>query len=346
MPETEIETPEAPTGDGDGAAVGVTAPAVVPTHAVSLLLTAGSGTRFGTFVHEVFERLDFPSAQPHADDACASLDALLAALGTRNGYATTSREQAHVRAALPHILHTPLGSSTKHEYGLHELPGDFKLAQLSRADRLDELGFDLSLGAGTRYERPAARLADTGALAARPGCVDPQAVYAALEAANGDPRLKPWLDFQRQRSDEGKALIGSLAGILTGSIDLAFRVGETPESARYFVADYKTNRIEGCEPGHFTGPWLDWKMQTSGYLLQSLLYSLALHRHLRTRLRGYAYETHFGGALYLFVRGMVGTETPRCAETGHCLGVHAQRWPEAVIKTLDAALTPAAKETP
>jgi exodeoxyribonuclease V beta subunit len=349
-PMTAVATGENERDAEGGAAVGVSAPASVPNHDDVLLLTAGSGTRFGTFVHEVFERLDFPTGAPHSDDACDSLDTLLESLGTRHGYARDSRESTQLRAAIPQILRTPLGSTkAQRTFGLEGLPSDFTLEQLSRADRLDELPFDLALGAGTTYVRAKASSERYDTLTARPGCVDPVAVYDALAGAGHDPLLKPWLDFQAQRRGQKKALIGSIAGILTGSIDLAFRVGETQESTRYFVADYKTNRIEGCEAGHFTGPWLDWKMQTSGYLLQSLLYTLALHRHLRLRWNRYDYDAHFGGALYLFARGMVGPHTTRCVTTGHALGVHALRWPKSVVERLDEALTPPgnpdAKET-
>jgi exodeoxyribonuclease V beta subunit len=40
------------------------------------------------------------------------------------------------------------------------------------------------------------------------------------------------------------------------------------------------------------------------YPLQYHLYTVALHQHLGTRLRGYEYEKHFGGVFYLFVRGI------------------------------------------
>jgi len=339
-------TPDDKSDPEGGAAAGVSAPASVPPYENPLLLEAGGGTRFGTFVHEVFERVDFPTVAPHDDDACHSLDALLDALGAQHGYARESRERAQLAKALQPILETPLGSNIPRQDGLPALPSDFTLAQLARADRLDELPFDLALGAGTQYERQREPQSGLNALAARPDCVDPSAVYEALSKID-DPvlksRLGPWLDFQEQRKGAEKALIGSIAGILTGSIDLAFRVRTSADSTMYFVADYKTNRIKDCQPGHFTGPWLDWKMQTSGYLLQSLLYSLALHRHLTLRVNGYDYDKHFGGALYLFVRGMIGANTPRCTETGHALGVHALRWPKAVIQKLDAALSPPRK---
>lgn len=40
------------------------------------------------------------------------------------------------------------------------------------------------------------------------------------------------------------------------------------------------------------------------YDLQYQLYSLALHRYLRQRLPDYNYEQHFGGVIYLFLRGI------------------------------------------
>jgi exodeoxyribonuclease V beta subunit len=45
-------------------------------------------------------------------------------------------------------------------------------------------------------------------------------------------------------------------------------------------------------------------MREHAYSLQSLVYTLALHRFLTSRLPDYSYERDFGGAYYLFVRGV------------------------------------------
>jgi len=42
-----------------------------------------------------------------------------------------------------------------------------------------------------------------------------------------------------------------------------------------------------------------------------LLYGVALHRYLRWRQPGYDPGQHLGGIAYLFVRGMIGPQTPR-----------------------------------
>jgi exodeoxyribonuclease V beta subunit len=63
-------------------------------------------------------------------------------------------------------------------------------------------------------------------------------------------------------------------------------------------------------------------MVQHGYPLQALLYALALHRHLQQRLPGYRHEQHFGGVLYLFVRGVRPAWT---LADGLSAGVHHQR---------------------
>ena len=45
-------------------------------------------------------------------------------------------------------------------------------------------------------------------------------------------------------------------------------------------------------------------MQSHQYHLQYLIYTVAVHRMLKQKLAGYQYETHMGGAYYLFLRGM------------------------------------------
>ncbi len=45
-------------------------------------------------------------------------------------------------------------------------------------------------------------------------------------------------------------------------------------------------------------------MQAHNYGLQYWIYTLVLHRHLQNLLPDYRYHDHFGGVMYLFVRGM------------------------------------------
>jgi exodeoxyribonuclease V beta subunit len=45
-------------------------------------------------------------------------------------------------------------------------------------------------------------------------------------------------------------------------------------------------------------------MRHHNYGLQYWLYSLVLHQYLGNHLTDYSHDNHFGGVLYLFVRGM------------------------------------------
>jgi exodeoxyribonuclease V beta subunit len=77
-------------------------------------------------------------------------------------------------------------------------------------------------------------------------------------------------------------------------------------------------------------------MQRAHYLLQALLYTVALHRFLRWRVGGYDPERHLAGVLYLFVRGMVGAETPVVAGTP--CGIFSWRPPARLVTDLSDVL--------
>jgi exodeoxyribonuclease V beta subunit len=343
--DNELERDDLRAGRDERPSV-VAAASMPPTVELTMLrgdsdrLKQGRGTGYGTFVHEVFERLDLTNAR--GKDGGELCD-LVQRSAERNGLAADPRIADELVERLPNLLATPLDGSP-HADPLRGLPDGFTLAHIEAHDRLDEIEFNLRLGAGVRYART------------QPIVIDPARVEAALESALDETRLAPseiqpvreWLRHHLDRArHERVQLFEEIAGILTGSIDLVFRAH--PDAAqraagatnpRWFVVDYKTNAIESSTPGHFTGPWLAWKMATSGYPLQALLYTVALHRHLRLRMRDrYDYDQYIGGYLYLFVRGMAGPDTPRCAVTGRCLGVFAHRWSKRTIELMDDALS-------
>jgi exodeoxyribonuclease V beta subunit len=300
------------------------------------------GADIGTWTHEVLEHLDFQSAE--ARDG-RPLAALLANQGGRNGVRATG-DHALLAQALPLILDTPLDG------GPTGLAAGFSLRTLLPKDRLDELGFDLRLGQGSRW-----RHAGSAELAAgEGGRLNIDGARLALQSRVGDMAWggDPWLRAVLDRAEErGVGVLPRIAGILTGFVDLTFRAevrtagGDTVQ--RYFVADYKTNRIgspgrrRDSRCGHYTHAWMAWEMAHHGYHLQSLLYTVALHRLLGQRCGpSYSYETHVGGHLYLFLRGMAGAEGHR--DQGSALGVFADRWPASVVLGLDAALSGASSD--
>ncbi len=89
-----------------------------------------------------------------------------------------------------------------------------------------------------------------------------------------------------------------LRGYMKGFIDLVFEA-----DGRFYLVDYKSNWL-GPEPAAYRRPHLDEAMARESYLLQYLIYTVALHRYLRLRVLDYDYERHFGGVYYLFLRGM------------------------------------------
>ena len=114
--------------------------------------------------------------------------------------------------------------------------------------------------------------------------------------------------FARAGTDASGEPPARIHGFLRGFIDLVVE-----HAGRWYVVDYKSNWL-GPAPGDYAPAALAEAMRAGGYTLQSLIYLVALHRYLAVRLPGYDYEHHFGGAFYLFVRGIDprGRHAPRC----------------------------------
>ncbi|AWI76158.1 exodeoxyribonuclease V subunit beta [Parazoarcus communis] len=144
-------------------------------------------------------------------------------------------------------------------------------------------------------------------------------------------RLNAWL------ADKGYRMprlgFSDLAGYLKGFIDLVFE-----HDGRFWVLDWKSNHL-GERPADYGPAALEGAMQSHGYHLQHLLYTVALHRHLARSLPGYDYDTHFGGVLYLFVRGV----RPGWHAGGGPAGVFRHRAPRQVIEALDDLLAARAR---
>lgn len=121
----------------------------------------------------------------------------------------------------------------------------------------------------------------------------------------------------------------TLRGFLKGYVDLVFE-----HEGRHFVLDWKSNHL-GETAADYARSRLDEVMAVQGYQLQQLIYGVALHRHLQRRLPGYRVQDHFGGVLYLFVRGL--RPGWRDAE-GQPTGLHFQRPPPQPLEALSSLL--------
>lgn len=90
----------------------------------------------------------------------------------------------------------------------------------------------------------------------------------------------------------------ALEGMMNGKLDLFFAHND-----RYYILDWKSNYL-GATPEDYQEEALKEVMSSEGYHLQYHLYTLAAVRYLKTRLPDFDYERHFGGVIYLFLRGI------------------------------------------
>jgi exodeoxyribonuclease V beta subunit len=253
------------------------------------------GALVGTVVHGVFEHTTFDEA----DLAAAVTTALEHEVALRNVSLGSTDD---VVAGLCAAIECPLGP----------LVDRIRLRDIGRADRLDELTFEIPLVGG---DAPTASLhvaAVADLLDEHLPDADPVRRYA--------PRLRD------------PALSGVLRGYLTGSLDLVFRL----PGDRFVLADYKTNKLGSPEDRlttwHYRPEALQAEMVAAHYPLQALLYAVALHRYLRWRLRGYDPAVHLGGVLYLFVRGMSAVEPVDTSDQPP--GVWSWRPPASLVEAL------------
>ena len=110
-------------------------------------------------------------------------------------------------------------------------------------------------------------------------------------------------------------------GFLTGFIDLIFEF-----EGKYYVLDHKSNYL-GDSLEDYNQENIEAAMIEHRYDFQYQLYTLALHRLLKSRLADYNYDTHIGGILYTFLRGMQGDDK---------YGVYFHKPDFALIDGLDA----------
>jgi len=265
------------------------------------------GATFGTLVHALLEATDFA-----ADDARAQLAAEAERLGAVQTVGVRPDELA---AALLPALVTPLGV----------LAGGRRLSDVPRADRLDELDFEMPLAGGDRPDGTA-RLGGIADLLRR-------------HLPKDDPLRAYATDLDVPQLAERQ-----LRGFLNGSIDAVLRVRDADGPPRHLVVDYKTNWLgapdrTGGSPlsaADYGPAAMARAMREAHYPLQALLYSVALHRYLRWRQHGYDPQVHLGGVLYLFVRGMCGPATP--VVDGTPCGVFSWAPPSSLVVDLSDLL--------
>ena len=87
-------------------------------------------------------------------------------------------------------------------------------------------------------------------------------------------------------------------GMLMGFMDMVFE-----EGGYYYLLDWKSNHL-GNSIEDYGQSAMTQAMQSNLYPLQYLLYTVSLNRYLSLRVKNYRYATHFGGVIYIFLRGV------------------------------------------
>jgi exodeoxyribonuclease V beta subunit len=110
-------------------------------------------------------------------------------------------------------------------------------------------------------------------------------------------------------------------GILMGFMDMVFE-----HDGRYYLLDWKSNHL-GNTIDDYGPEAIRQAMQQNLYPLQYLLYTVALNRYLSLRVKNYRYGAHFGGVIYVFLRGVD-------KKFGEKRGFYRDNPPEALIEAL------------
>jgi exodeoxyribonuclease V beta subunit len=260
---------------------------------------AGSST-FGNAVHEIFDSINPASAMLDQD--------VHNEVERRFTNSHSDEQRVKITDGIIASIHAPLGgpfaSNTLHTLGT--------------THRLSELEFNFHLpqsGSGSFS------LSEIGSLMSQHGNLDPHLAAFAQDIASNPSTV-------------------TVAGYMNGFIDAVFRINTDTGSPVYVVADYKTDRLYNTTNAQ-ENPLIAYhpdnlvtSMVKNRYILQALVYSVALHRYLRWRQPGYDPNIHLGGAAYLYIRGMTGHSTDE--PTPRPYGVYHWRPATALVLALDA----------
>jgi len=124
--------------------------------------------------------------------------------------------------------------------------------------------------------------------------LDLPALADAVAAHAHDDFTDAWVARLRTHRDP------QVKGLFGGVVDLVFELDGV-----YRIVDWKSNHL-GNTTEAYDHDAMRIAMLEHDYYLQMLLYQVGLHRHLRSRVPDYDYDTHCGGAAYAFLRGLCG----------------------------------------
>ncbi len=232
-------------------------------------VTVRSSKYIGVAVHRVLQHVDL--ARP---DRRQAIEEQLQEAALHGGLHLSEDDVVQLVQLIERCLESNLGAIADHQ----------RLDAFGAGSLLPEFGFDFLVC--DRGDRERVRVARMGEL-----------LELLRTYLGSDPTYAAWLTSLTLFDTE-------LSGMLTGSID-AVLGWEQDGTARFVITDYKTNLLKD-EHGRerYGEPQLIAAMDEHHYQLQAILYLVALHRYLRSRIMNYDYDRNIAGAAYLFLRGM------------------------------------------
>lgn len=246
------------------------------------------GARPGDALHAMFEHcLPAQSDEEQARIAAREL--------SKRGFFAAQISAA--TECLRDVLRTPLPA--------WEATAPIVLRELSPAARVPEMEFAFPVGLARPWA-PIHRTAEKKqhfASAQPPRRLTPECLARALGATSRATERLGTSCPVTQIPDSYLTRVSQLefsafSGFLRGFIDLVYE-----HQGRIYALDYKSNHL-GDYYDDYHPDALAAAMEGHHYVLQALLYCVAVHRYARSRIPDYQYQRHFGGMHYLFVRGL------------------------------------------
>lgn len=232
----------------------------------------GRGANVGIALHSIFQRLDFSDETTWDQTILEASRYYSTIIHGEDSDKNLRSNLGHFRQLVDHVMNTTINIDGT---GL-------RLGEISKGDRLPELGFFFRINRVNRSE------------------------------------VNKYLGEDARLGGES-----NLEGLMTGSIDLLFRY-----NGKYYIIDWKTNYL-GNSPELYDSDRMAQAMAGSNYHLQYMIYTVAAVRWLKSRLPSFNYEKHFGGVIYVFLRGV--------REDGDT-GIYFTKPEKEVIDNLDSAL--------
>ena len=281
------------------------------------------GANAGTFLHEIFEKIDFKNKSQWSqviDRAVSSYQLpLVYSSAEQQSRRRQSKQEGQDVSLDPDAI-----DITKHEaliewidevLGTPLLASNQPLYALSADQRFAELEFNMGLS-------------------------------EHFKAQNINELFQKYLPDE---TDKHVTLITQnnphLYRYLRGEIDLVYE-----HAGKYYVVDYKSNFL-GNSLSDYNESTLKKAMSKAGYWLQAAIYQVALHRFLAIRIHDYAgnEDKYLGAVEYVFLRGVYDANShkdanvsPQVSEPNHAEPVDSGRYglvtwniPIDFIKELD-----------